>query len=1077
MKLDKYEVVNKISDNEHIKILISTLYDNIIYMTINQILSHVNKKKKITLQYFEKILLHVNNKIIGFLENIDINTTLKENIYTNYIIKLEDKYDIKEDQFPGLIGEIIKLPSAPNKPKEKIPILKIQKFQKPKNIELDEIMEADQYDAICQHNITWDNISALRKKNPNKFSEQLFEFFQQYIIKNYDDDFICKSCGALVNLKNYVQEGTYDDDGRFVSFSMPMDVSIEDIPEYEKYKSTIRNLEKIIERIASISNISSLSGNSTTIKSRIKKIVKDGIDLLLVHNANLKNIYKERSEKISFYGINKELTNLFVFELDNSIFIYSSKDKDQYKPIKRNNIVIYLLFLIILELSDSQLYYMTGDKICNYYLFSKYGINWFSNINIKINNKNKTEPILNYKVFCYIIFYMSCLLTKYGLWYTENKDEKIDVKKKFDPNIQKSILHTLIDFINSILEMYSKKKKHYIYDIIANKFFQKLSTTFKNDEILNRIKIVENKKTNIYADNKKNKIVSNKEKKIILLDKFKEGNYFGYSDWLKYKIAKYFIPKSTYIFNKYYEISNITNCESGIFHNWIIKGNECICSICNLSAKNLNHKHDMKIIYNYNSIQLQKLAKKYCKSGELHNFIFETKSQCNICTNCSKIESDKLTDNELHELSINIIKFKELQTKKIPENIKKIKNHKNFINDIKSKYGKSKEHKEDYYKFIDLFIENIESILGKDLNLDNKNIFLRYDSYIINHDHNGFPINDPFWITDTLNKIIFKKDHPFFKKDVIFYSNHKLQIDVFYDASTKLLLGFKEKNKDFQYSKKSNIYLKINHSISNRIKMLGYTSHFVDIHNYVESFENVFNDKDILLKYIVSDINRERIFRLKKFINDLQRYIYRLAYNYDIKPIDEENNSDLFLEKYKNKLNNIVLYKDNIKFLKNWKVIKYELFFETLENKVINLDKNVKYISNYDLSTYDYTGNVILFYLVNEMIKLLDLNNDNYVKSTLAYLLLDIIIKIHDEFDDEKDLTNTEIKRFKYILDLKDDVNIENFEESVDDENIDDENVQNQLDDDYEEEQGMDMDISEEDYYEIDYSPSVNFDG
>src|SRR3989304_9799328 len=103
----------------------------------------------------------------------------------------------------------------------------------------------------------------------------------------------------------------------------------------------------------------------------------------IFHNIKMEKNYRERNEKISdMYGIGKDVTNLFIFELDNSIFVYSSKDKDYYKPIKRNNILTYILFLIVLEISDSQLYYMTGDKICNYYLFSKYGINWFSGIQI-----------------------------------------------------------------------------------------------------------------------------------------------------------------------------------------------------------------------------------------------------------------------------------------------------------------------------------------------------------------------------------------------------------------------------------------------------------------------------------------------------------------------------------------------------------------------------------------------------------------------------------------------------------------------------------------------------------------------
>ena len=97
-------------------------------------------------------------------------------------------------------------------------------------------MEAEKYGAICQHNITWDNMVAIRKKNPNKFSEMLFEFYQQYVEKNYEGDYICKSCGTQIDLKDYIVDGSYDSDGRFVSFSIPMEIPLEDIPEYEKYK-------------------------------------------------------------------------------------------------------------------------------------------------------------------------------------------------------------------------------------------------------------------------------------------------------------------------------------------------------------------------------------------------------------------------------------------------------------------------------------------------------------------------------------------------------------------------------------------------------------------------------------------------------------------------------------------------------------------------------------------------------------------------------------------------------------------------------------------------------------------------
>ena len=68
------------------------------------------------------------------------------------------------------------------------------------------------------------------------------------------------------------------------------------------------------------------------VKWRRKAVVKDAIDILIMNNQKLKKIFKERNEMASkTYGISRDLSNLFVFEFENSIFVFSSKDKDYYK--------------------------------------------------------------------------------------------------------------------------------------------------------------------------------------------------------------------------------------------------------------------------------------------------------------------------------------------------------------------------------------------------------------------------------------------------------------------------------------------------------------------------------------------------------------------------------------------------------------------------------------------------------------------------------------------------------------------------------------------------------------------------
>lgn len=1101
IKLENYDVSAKMDVNEQSKIIIASLYDHIITLINEKVLKYI-KNDSITLQRFNKIVSQINNKILNISDNVAYNELIKI-IVDQKAIKLKDTYDTKEDEFPGLFGKTIELPSVVQKEAKPFLVIKLKKTKKQKGIEIEE-MEAEKYGAICQHNITWDNMMAIRKKNPNRFSEMLFEFYQQYVEQNYEGDYICKSCGTQIDLKDYIVDGSYDSDGRFVSASIPMQIPLEDIPEYEKYKKSIENFGKYVDRIASICSINTLHGTSATIKGRIKHVVKDTIDLILIHNAILKPIYNERRETLAQYGINKSLSNLFNFELDNSIFVYSTKDKDKFKPLKRNNIVIYLMFLIMLELSDTQIYYMT-DKLCHYNAFEKIGIPLFNEMKIRKNNEDILVPLLNYKVLCYVIFYMSCLLTKHKMWHYESKDESNDEskdkkKKIFDPKIQKTIIHTIVDLINSVLEIYGRKEKNFLYDIIANRFFQKLNTTFINDEILKNLKAYEDKK--LRTVEKKTKKTDDESKQISLTGEFNHGDYFGIPEWMQVKIAKSFIPRRQDEFEHYYELSDLTNGPDGKFHKFTqFDGKNLKCEICGKILLDLKNTNKEEIKEKYIEQQEKVLAKKYCLSGEIHNFIYEHEAKCNICTKCHVKELQDISKKDLNELTklINDMKKeqneildKERQKYQTKEE-KRLEKNKKVINEMKSAYGETKRHKEDFYKFIDIFIKKVESIIGKDINLNGQDIFLRYDSYLVDHDHNGNFLDKPFTIVDDGNKISYKSNHPFFKQDVISYVNYKLQIEVFYNAETKLLLGFKEKNKEILKAKTRNIYLKTNYSIINTLKMFGYSSKYIILKKEIEKYMETYKDKNMSLSQYISDLSRDRINNLKKIISDIQRYIYRVEYNYDItdqtKTIGDETDPDAFLLKYKNKLTGIATNdkEKKIKFMKNWKVIKTDLTYEKLGNKQININPDDKYVLYENVSDYDYSGNIILFYIIQELEKLLDLNTDKFIRTSLTYLLLDIIVKLHNEHNEEKYYTNREIKRFIYAIDIADpgqfipEVETEGVYGEVAEEEKDLEAVlegkteeQEKQYDDEEEAGAMDLETGDADDFEIDYESNVN---
>ena len=77
--------------------------------------------------------------------------------------------------------------------------------------------------------------------------------------------------------------------------------------------------------------------------------------------------------------------------------------------IKYNNVIAYLVFLIISEVNSGQILNFKDDKRCNYFLFSKVSNQLFEGLYIRLNQKEKTL-ITKMPLFCYVLLYK----TKYA---------------------------------------------------------------------------------------------------------------------------------------------------------------------------------------------------------------------------------------------------------------------------------------------------------------------------------------------------------------------------------------------------------------------------------------------------------------------------------------------------------------------------------------------------------------------------------------------------------------------------------------------------------------------------------------
>jgi len=1073
VNLETYEQITKFTTQDQIKHIVSKLYDTVIEQIYQNILEQMKNVKLPSLQLFHRIIHQTEKTTLSMSKNSELYDELEIKSY-ELLTNIESEYDNNDDMVYGFEEKSEKLPEVVIDSKKKIinisiDISGIDEFGKVEII--------NEVDGICQHNISWDNIIRLRNKNPKQYADYLYNFIQQYVTENADQDYICKSCSYQIDIKKYVTDGIFDDETqRFITFSRPMEVPLEDIPEYEKYKIVIRNIEKTIEKIGNVSNIQIFVGTSITAKFKRKGIVQDTIDLVLMTNSKLKNNMIKRNEIATrAYGIVRDLSNFFIFDLENSIFNFSSKDKDYYKFIKQNNIICFTLFSMLTEISDSNVLFIDGhDKkgLCNFIVFDKIYKTLFQGLRIITNNKKEIKSIIDYKILCYLIYMIICPMIKYNMWYYKYPDS---VKKKnYQPQVQKTFVMTLIDTINAILEISLEEGSHYLYEIARVKFFKKLNSTFSNEELY--LKLQNYSKFSVSEDKKD--FITIQAKPIMLLGKYdktlipfvQSQRHINRPPVLYLDIIK----KHPTTLNN---ISNLTNCESGLFHEFKLKGKNYICTLCALDMTQIKPDESLtkKIIQKFKYVRLQLLSQKYCMIDGYHHIFSSEKIGINICRKCKQSDKYEYSHEELDGLMKILEKNRNDQTN-TNNNINKQIHHiekkdSDYVEKVKKTVSEAYMKSGTKSEYIDKFIDTIQSIIGNEINSVN----IRENSYIIDHDYLGSSLEKTIMLSD--NKIFYKSKHSDFNTDVIYYTSYKGgKIDIFYDAITKILLGYKEESKKIVHNKKPERKIIINYSLLTKIKMLGYEGKYIDIRQQQNN-----------LYETITNIIRQRNLNLKKIISNLQKILYRIINRYN-DPIDEDeavwfaNNINKFIEKYMNKLHSIRIVSDseNHEVMKHWKGICRGFYTTDIKDIKLNIDLESKTIDYEYVNLLDTNNNTILFFIISEFDKLISYNS-NKIKTNIVNFIIDFINIMFETFNIEKSNSNIDIKRFAYVLnsstyiqeiiEKSGEKNIEGiYEEYVDDEE-EKEKIKEAKEEDKEANDALDM---ENDYdYEAEYEKVI----
>jgi hypothetical protein len=381
-----------------------------------------------------------------------------------------------------------------------LPIIKIKKKQLKELVIAKTELKLDTQIKRCNHFLILEFILSNRTE---QFTQLIFEFSKRYAILNQDELMICKSCGTYLEINRYIAAGTIDSySGEYIVTNIIENTPLFDKLEYLPYYKFLKQIDKLLDdKISKLFNMIYISGNETSNIRKRESLLKDIIDLLNNHNTYLRDYIlvsnKFKGEKkISIYdrknyNIEESFSFLFAFKLDNNILLRSSDDIDKFKLIKYHNILVYIILILVLDLTESNIISLINNhKVCNVEFFEKSVIPLCRKLKVIVNSGGDSVPLSELSVFAYLITLFSCIFVEYGLYQ--------DSKQKKDLALR-MLITTCLDLLNTILfiNSYPIQGKSYIYQVISYRFYHKATTVYKDINLLNRIKIIQSGKTSI----------------------------------------------------------------------------------------------------------------------------------------------------------------------------------------------------------------------------------------------------------------------------------------------------------------------------------------------------------------------------------------------------------------------------------------------------------------------------------------------------------------------------------------------------------------------------------------------------
>ena len=384
----------------------------------------------------------------------------------------------------------------------------------------------------------------------------MFKFAEEQYVGTVLSAYICKSCGDVLNISTFTEDGAFDEQGNFITFYSKLMTELIEIPKYKELINTIDFIDRQLENIGNIFNI--LNYVSYNRKSERDAKTKDIIDLIKFNNVKnkyyqfivdhetktIQNSYTKRilqnpkqkkqlldKQKSIIDNIKKKYIKKTKFSILKSVNL---NQIDEY-----NNVIIsFLILLVIIELNNSEIINLTQTNRVNFFTFKKYKDNLFKDLYIyKSLGSSDKIPILKNYIFCYILFIFSAFILEHRIW-KDVKDKGYTKLNRIRQDEQKIIIHTCIDILNSFIEIrnndinniyqhINEEADHIIYitnlfNIISVKFFDKVTNIYRNNKIR---KEISNRIYNILYPNRNTLNISHKEPEKFTVSEYLQLEY------------------------------------------------------------------------------------------------------------------------------------------------------------------------------------------------------------------------------------------------------------------------------------------------------------------------------------------------------------------------------------------------------------------------------------------------------------------------------------------------------------------------------------------------------------------------